>query len=202
MLVRLEKIAKHLAWILPLLASIATVLVNLGAWSSLLASVNGEYALYYCYRPPFTPQYFIFIYVFLANVRDIVFVGLVLFIFVAYCLFVVGKETQNLGLGRTSIFVLPSLLLFLADPAVLPTLTLMVSISLFLSEKEEQAALLYGLAVAMNWLYILLLPSIVIMSRKQYHSLILGLTPAVVLFYFVYYYVHTIVASFLLFASV
>jgi len=198
---RFVGVLEYLVVAFVLLTSVATVAINISDWESLMGGVDRSHALYYCYGPPFTPQYFMFIYVLLVNVRNVVVLGVLLTLVVMSSLFVVERNTSDFGVGRVFIFVFPSLVLLLADPAILPTVFMLISIVLFISRRYGAGSLFYGVAVAMNWFYILFLPTMVVLSERQYRSLILILIPPIVLFYLVHYYVYIIVVSFLMFGA-
>ena len=171
-----------------ILALYISWLANKGLWVQLLNSISYEYTMCWCYMnlTLYTPQYFMILYTLICVFGECVIIGYIAC--VALCLLYIIPNIEHGYSMRTSIMaMMPSIILFLLDPMSISAILLMASIILVSTGRRGQGFLLYGIAVAFNWIYILLAPSFIILIRKPFKELMLIFLPPAVMFVYAWY---------------
>ena len=193
---RLDQYYRYL--ILPLIVVLLVLsnIINYGNWSDMVSSISYLYMAYYDYIPGMAPAQFIVIYVLHSIVGTLGLLIILDIISFFSMLYIVDSLHGKNGFPSVLYCLCPVVFLYLLGPNCLHFLLAVFSVVLFAKEKYEHASLLLGLAIALNWVYILLVPSYFIVSKRKLETLFLVLSPLLITTWFIYYYSYSVSMSY------
>ncbi len=183
-----------------LVAAVLTVsmIINIHKWWGLLESISLHYTLYYCYIKGLSPGYFMHIYAICGLIGLQPFVYLCFALVIVSFLYIITKTYPKVGIYAIAFVFLPSIIMFIMDPYIVPTVIMLLSIVALMDNKIDSATFLLGIAIMMNWAFFLLIPPYLIASKSKIRAIVLISVPNILALWYIYYYTYSIGITFII----